>query len=229
MDKCNKNSYQERKLPKGCCRNRLKSFQYGHSIVFILLLYMPTSSFAWSVPFFGDIFSSSGQLSPSADISHDDKVYQVQSSIKPIINHDKTDFHPSPILRDVADKEVTVPTGNSSLLVVGMLVLGGLVITSVFLYALDVYATSRIDEYLYEYYGPELYDRYTSVYDPNTNYDNYDSPYNTNGYYSATTASQYYGIKRSDEVVIHFSLIYWNIIKPKVQVISLIFCMKLIR
>ena len=88
-----------------------------------------------------------------------------------------------------------------------MLVLGGLVITSVFLYALDVYATSRIDEYLYEYYGPELYDRYTSVYDPtpNTYYADSDSPYNSNGYYSATTASQYYGIRRSDEVFfIHY-------------------------
>ena len=165
---------------------------------------MPTSSFAWSVPFFGDIFSSSGQLSPSADISHDDKVYQVQSSIKPIINHDKTDFHSSPILRDVADKEVTVPTGNSSLLIVGTLVLGALVITSLFLYALDVYATSRIDEYLYEYYGPELYDRYTSVYDPSSYLADSNSPYNSNGYYSATTASQYYGIKRSDEVVFRF-------------------------
>ena len=204
MDKCNKIPYQERKSTKGCNRNRLKIFLCGHLIVYILLFYLPTLSSAWSVPFFGDIFSSSAdQISPSKVVSHDDKVFQAQSSINPIINHDKTEFRPSPILRDAVDKsEVTVPTGNSSLLVVGMLVLGGLVITSVFLYALDVYATSRIDEYLYEYYGPELYDRYTSVYDPtpNTYYADSESPYNSNGYYTATTASQYYGIRRSDEV-----------------------------
>ena len=94
---------------------------------------------------------------------------------------------------------MAVPTGNGSLLIAGTLILGVLVIVSVFLYALDVYATSRIDEYLYDYYGPELYDRYTSVYDPNPNYY---APYNTNGYYSATTLSEYYGTKRSDEVMI---------------------------
>ena len=201
MDKCNQISYQQRNLSKGCCRNRLKSFVYGHFIVYILLFYLPTTSVGWSVPFFGDIFSSSGQHIPSSVSSQDVNFDRVPSSIKPIINHDKTDFHPSPILRDAADKEVTVPTGNSSLLIVGTLVLGALVITSLFLYALDVYATSRIDEYLYEYYGPELYDRYTSVYDPASYLANSDSPYNSNGYYSATTASQYYGIKRSDEVV----------------------------
>ena len=165
---------------------------------------MPTTSVGWSVPFFGDIFSSSGQHSTANAISHDVNFDHVPSSIKPIINHDKTEFHPSPILRDAADKEVTVPTGNSSLLIVGTLVLGALVITSLFLYALDVYATSRIDEYLYEYYGPELYDRYTSVYDPSSYLADSNSPYNSNGYYSATTASQYYGIKRSDEVVFRF-------------------------
>ena len=29
-----------------------------------------------------------------------------------------------------------------------------------------MYATSRIDQFLLEYYGPELYDRYTNTYDP---------------------------------------------------------------
>ena len=34
------------------------------------------------------------------------------------------------------------------------------------LYALDVYATAKIDQLLLEYYGPELYDRYTNLYEP---------------------------------------------------------------
>jgi hypothetical protein len=154
---------------------------------------LPSTSFGWSIPFFGNIFSGHDDSNVK---SHDIK-FKEEPSMRPTIYNKETDFYSSHILRDASDKEVTVPTGNSSLLIVGALVLGGLVITSVFLYALDVYATSRIDEYLYDYYGPELYDRYTSVYDPNSN----QSPYNTNGYYSATTASQYYGIKRSDEVM----------------------------
>ena len=44
-------------------------------------------------------------------------------------------------------------------------VLIGLLICSAFLYVLDVYATTALDRYLLEHYGPELYKRYTSEYD----------------------------------------------------------------
>ena len=47
--------------------------------------------------------------------------------------------------------------------------LGGLLLCSAFLYVLDVYATTALDRYLLEHYGPELYERYTSEYDPDGN------------------------------------------------------------
>ena len=39
-------------------------------------------------------------------------------------------------------------------------------VASLGLYALDVYATAKIDQILLEYYGPELYERYTNIYEP---------------------------------------------------------------
>ena len=48
-------------------------------------------------------------------------------------------------------------------------VIGGLLLCSGFLYVLDVYATTALDRYLLEHYGPELYERYTSEYDPDGN------------------------------------------------------------
>ena len=194
-------SYQKSQHNKMSCRkvsrniyfkNRFNNYIHSAAILYIILFCFPSTSFGWSIPFFGNIFS----VQDDSNVKSHDIKFEEQSSITPTIYHKETDFYSSHILREASDKEVTVPTGNSSLLIVGTLVLGGLVITSIFLYALDVYATSRIDQYLYDYYGPELYDRYTSVYDPNSN----QAPYNTNGYYAATTASQYYGIKRSDEV-----------------------------
>ena len=181
---------QRKRFLKHTC----KSANHKSAIFFILLFYLPSTSFGWSIPFFGNIFSDQD----NSDVkSHGTRV-EKEPSITPIINHKKTELYPSIDETDDVEREVTVPTGNSSLLIVGTLILGGLVITSFFLYALDAYATARIDEYLYDYYGPEMYDRYTSVYDPNI----YNSPYNTNGQYSATTAAQYYGVKRSDEVII---------------------------
>ena len=47
--------------------------------------------------------------------------------------------------------------------------IGGLLLCSGFLYVLDVYATTALDRYLLEHYGPELYERYTSEYDPDGN------------------------------------------------------------
>ena len=47
--------------------------------------------------------------------------------------------------------------------------LGGLLLCSAFLYVLDVYATTALDRYLLDHYGPELYERYTSEYDPDGN------------------------------------------------------------
>ena len=185
--------YPNRAVPrKHCLRNGFKSYIRSVTLVYLLLLCLPSKTIGFRIPFFGSIFSNQ----ENSNSKLDGIKFHKPSSLSPIISHDVADVHPSPPLRQASDKEVTVPTGNSSLLVIGTLVLGGLVITSLFLYALDVYATSRIDQYLYDYYGPELYDRYTSVYDPT----DYFSPYNTNGYYSATTASQYYGGRRSDEV-----------------------------
>ena len=178
---------------KLCFKDRFNNYIHSAAILYIILFCLPSISFGWSIPFFGNIFS----VQDDSNVKSHDIKFEEQSSITPTLHHKETDFYSNHILRDASDKEVTVPTGNSSLLIVGTLVLGALVIASVFLYALDVYATSRIDQYLYDYYGPELYDRYTSVYDPNSN----QAPYNTNGYYSATTAAQYYGIKRSDEVM----------------------------
>ena len=63
--------------------------------------------------------------------------------------------------------------------------LGGLLLASLGLYALDVYATARIDQFLLDYYGPELYDRYTQ-YDP--------LDYGINGL-TATTENDYYGYR----------------------------------
>ena len=48
-------------------------------------------------------------------------------------------------------------------------VLGGLLLCSAFLYVLDVYATTALDRYLLDHYGPELYERYTSEFDPDGN------------------------------------------------------------
>ena len=47
--------------------------------------------------------------------------------------------------------------------------LGGLLLCSAFLYVLDVYATTALDRYLLDHYGPELYERYTSEFDPDGN------------------------------------------------------------
>lgn len=48
-------------------------------------------------------------------------------------------------------------------------VIGGLLLCSGLLYVLDVYATTALDRYLLDHYGPELYERYTSEYDPDGN------------------------------------------------------------
>jgi len=55
---------------------------------------------------------------------------------------------------------------NTTTLVYGAAIVGGLLILSFALYMLDTWATARIDNMLLNYYGPEMYDRYTSVYDP---------------------------------------------------------------
>ena len=55
---------------------------------------------------------------------------------------------------------------------------------SVGLYALDIYATARIDQLLLEYYGPQIYERYTNIYEPNTNIK-----------FTATTEKDYYGYR----------------------------------
>ena len=68
---------------------------------------------------------------------------------------------------------------------VGIVLVGGLLLASAALYALDVYATSRIDQFLLDYYGPEIYDRYTTTYDQY-----YQMPK-----LSATTANQWYGYR----------------------------------
>ena len=70
----------------------------------------------------------------------------------------------------------------------GSLLLGGLLIASVGLYALDIYATARIDEFLLSHYGPELYDRYTTTFDPNQDDQNFIR-------FSATTEKEYYGYR----------------------------------
>ena len=49
----------------------------------------------------------------------------------------------------------------------GSLLFTGLLVASVGLYALDVYATARIDQLLLDYYGPQIYERYTNIYEPN--------------------------------------------------------------
>ena len=64
----------------------------------------------------------------------------------------------------------------------GSFLLAGLLIASLGLYALDVYATAKIDEILLEYYGPQLYDRYTNTYEPSVRL-------------TATTAEDYYGVR----------------------------------
>ena len=53
------------------------------------------------------------------------------------------------------------------------------------MYALDVYATSRIDQFLLDYYGPELYDRYTNNYDQQLYMPKL----------TATTVNDYYGYR----------------------------------
>ena len=172
-------------------KTALRSYTYYTMIVFLLCLCFPSNTSSFKIPFFGEIF---GDQENSATKIKETK-FDKPSSIRPIINQDGAEFGSSFIVQQ--DKEVTFPTGNSSLLIIVPAILGGLLILSVLFYALDVYATSRIDQFLYETYGPEVYDRYTSVYDPTDYY----SLYNTNGYYSATTASQYYGARRrSDEV-----------------------------
>ena len=180
---------------KRCLKNRFKSFTQSATIVCLLLLCLPSKSVGWwvKIPFLETVFPSQ----ENSDAKIHEIAFDKQPSAKPIVNNEKIGFRPVHTLGQASDKDVTVPTGNSSLLVVGGLIFGGLVIISLFLYALDVYATSRIDRFLYDYYGPELYDRYTSVYDPT----DYFSSSNTNGYYSATTASQYYGGRRFDEVI----------------------------
>ena len=174
-----------------CIRGKSKFTRhiYNVAIFYLLLLCFPSSSVGWSLPFLGSFFSGPKSLDVKSDnINVDNHVLD-----KPVIK--KTNVHRPYVVNQASDKEISIPTGNSSLLIVGTLILGGLVIASVFLYALDVYATSQIDRYLYDYYGPELYDRYTSFYDPNQ----FD-PYNMNGHYSATTAQQYYGLYRSSKV-----------------------------
>ena len=171
-------------------KNKLTHHIYNVAIFYLLLLCFPSSSVGWSLPFLGSFFSDPKSL----DVQSDNINVDGHFSHKPIV--EKTNFHKPYVVNQASDKEISIPTGNSSLLIVGTLILGGLVIASVFLYALDVYATSQIDRYLYDYYGPELYDRYTNYYDPNQ----FD-PYNMNGHYSATTAQQYYGLYRSSKVL----------------------------
>ena len=171
-------------------KNKLKRHIYNVAIFYLLLLCFPSSSVGWSLPFLGSFFSDPKSL----DVQSDNINVEGHVSHKPIV--EKTNVHKPYVVNQASDKEISIPTGNSSLLIVGTLILGGLVIASVFLYALDVYATSQIDRYLYDFYGPELYDRYTNYYDPNQ----FD-PYNMNGHYSATTAQQYYGLYRSSKVL----------------------------
>jgi hypothetical protein len=53
---------------------------------------------------------------------------------------------------------------KNGFIISGTLLIGGLLIASIGLYALDIYATSRIDQFLLDYYGPEMYDRFTTSY-----------------------------------------------------------------
>ena len=64
----------------------------------------------------------------------------------------------------------------------GSLLFAGLLVASVGLYALDVYATARIDQLLLDYYGPQIYERYTNTYEPNIRL-------------TATTENDYYGYR----------------------------------
>ena len=64
----------------------------------------------------------------------------------------------------------------------GSLLFTGLLVASVGLYALDVYATARIDQLLLDYYGPQIYERYTNIYEPNIRL-------------TATTENDYYGYR----------------------------------
>ena len=64
----------------------------------------------------------------------------------------------------------------------GTVLFAGLLIASIGLYALDIYATARIDQLLLDYYGPQIYERYTNFYDPNVRL-------------TATTENDYYGYR----------------------------------
>lgn len=77
-------------------------------------------------------------------------------------------------------------TINSSVSIAVPLVLGGLILASAGLYALDVYATARIDQFLLDYYGPQMYDRFTTEYEPLKA----EGPH-----FTATTANKYYGYR----------------------------------
>lgn len=111
--------------------------------------------------------------------------------------------------------------------------LGSLLALTVFLYGLDVYATSRVDEILHEYYGNDVYERLTSKFDPDVGHNpdradiaNFDTPKNYGGrfklpgYYKATTAKDYYRVKRDDDDVSENEIDNDNKLDPDSQAIN---------
>ena len=74
--------------------------------------------------------------------------------------------------RTLSGNETSVVLGptdlnSSTYLIVGAILLAGIFLLSIGLYALDVYVTSRIDRYLLDHYGPSIYEAFTGTYDPN--------------------------------------------------------------
>eukprot|EP00096_Caligus_rogercresseyi_P016816 TRINITY_DN981_c0_g1_i1.p1 TRINITY_DN981_c0_g1~~TRINITY_DN981_c0_g1_i1.p1 ORF type:complete len:249 (+),score=50.80 TRINITY_DN981_c0_g1_i1:69-815(+) len=62
--------------------------------------------------------------------------------------------------------DLSLGSFNSSVAITGSLIIGGLLVFSAVLYALDIYATSRIDRMLVDSFGPQIYNRFSNAYEP---------------------------------------------------------------
>ena len=79
---------------KRCIKNSFTNYIHNAAIVYILLIFLPARSFGWSVPFFGNIFSTQDQ----SNVQQYGFKPATDPSLTPSINEKETGFHPNIVL-----------------------------------------------------------------------------------------------------------------------------------